>query len=328
MRYISFLFVFALFISGCSSKQYFEPENSNGDYPLSSTDMQFSIIDYNADGATLENFKFLSKDGITNIAIKDGFKFLNNNNGIIIAADDDATLLIKEKNVIKKFKFDKNVISASVKGDLIALCLIDNSIILFDRKTKKKYFKEYLTESLVNDIKIANPIFLDSVILYPTLDGKVVVVDIAKKSTIKTMNIDPKGNINNIIFLSAIDDALIAATPTKLFSFVNGSVNIKDLDIRNVIINEKNIIVSTLDGTILKIDKELNTLNSIKFKFAKFHALGAASYIYALEENDYLITLNADLDDVRIYDFSFDENEKAIILGDKLYFGDQSITLE
>ena len=295
----------------------------------SANDIQYNIIDYNADGATLENYKLISKDGIINISIKDGFKFINNNDGVIVAADNNAMLLIKNKNnVLEKFKFDTNVISASVKGDLVALCLIDNSIILFDKKTKKKYFKEYLTGSLINDIKIANPIFLDSVILFPTLDGKVVVVDIAKKNIIKTMNIDPKGNINNIIFLSAIDDALVAATPTKLFSFVNGGVNIKDIDIRNVIINEKNIIVSTLDGKILKIDKELKELNRVKFKFAKFHALGKGSYIYALEENDYLIRLDSNLENFQIFDFSFDENEKAIMLGDKLYFGDQSIELE
>lgn len=328
MRHLSFLFVFALLISGCSSKQYFEPENTHGDYPLSSIDMQNSIIDYNADGATLENYKLLSKEGITSSSIKEGFDFINNNDGIIIAANKGGALLIKDKNKVEEFAFEKNVISASVKGDLIALSLIDNSILLYDKKLKKKYFKEYLTVSLVNDIKIANPIFLDSVILFPTLDGKVVVVDIAKKSIIKTMNIDPKGNINNIIFLSSIDDALIAATPTKLFSFVSGGVNIKDIDIKNVIVVDKNLIVSTLDGNILKIDKELKVLKSKKFKFAKFHALGAGTYIYALEENDYLISLNSDLDDIRIYDFSFDENEKAIILGDKLYFGDQSITLE
>ncbi len=328
MKQLSFLFIFILFLSGCGSKQYFEPENVDGDYPFSSTDLQYNIIDYNADGATLEDFKYLSKDGITDIVIKDGYKFLNNNNGIILAANDNSTLLVKEKNTIKKYKFEKNVISASIKGDLIALSLIDNSIILFNKKTKQKYFKEYLAQSFVNDIKIANPIFLDSVVLYPTLDGKVIVVDIAKKTTIKTMNIDPKGNINNIIFLSSIDDALIAATPTKLFSFVNGGVNVKDINVRNIIINEKNIILTTLEGKIIKFDKELKELNSIKFKFAKFVALGTGSYIYALEENDYLIRLDSDLKTFQIFDFSFDQSKKVIMIGDKLYYGDQSITLE
>ena len=54
--------------------------------------------------------------------------------------------------------------------------------MLFDTKLKKKYLKENLRPSLLNDIRIANPIFLDSIILYPTLSGKIIVVDIAKKS--------------------------------------------------------------------------------------------------------------------------------------------------
>ena len=328
MKYIYFLLISLLFITGCSSKQYFEPENDDGYYPKRFSDISSEIIDFNADGATLGDFRLLSKDGITNNIIKKGFRFLNNCDGIIIATDNNSTLLLNNKTTIEEFNFDKNIISATVKDNLVALGLIDNSILLYNKETKQTYFKEYLSESLVNDIKIANPIFLDSVILYPTLDGKVVVVDIDKKSVIKTINIDPKSDINNIIFLSSIDDTLIAATPTKLFSFVDGNIKIKNFDIRNVIINEKNIYISTLDGQIIKFDKELKILKSKKFKFAKFHALGAASYIYALEENDYLITLNSDLNDVRIYNFSFDQDEKSIILGDKLYIGDQSITLE
>ncbi|MEA3498004.1 MAG: hypothetical protein U9R16_02980 [Campylobacterota bacterium] len=328
MKNIYLVLVIALFISGCSSRQYFEPEDTNGDYQSEVSYNDYEIVDFNANGATLEDYKFISADGITTNSIKNGFKFINNNDGVIIGADSQGQLLIQNKGSIEEFAFDKNIISASVKDNLIALCFVDNSIMLYDKKLKQKYFKEYFTLSLVNDIKIANPIFLDTVILYPTLDGKVIVVDIAKKSIIKTMNIDPRGKINNIIYLSSIDDTLVAATPSKLFTFVSGRVNIKDFDIKNVIINNKSIIISTLDGEVIKLNKELQIIKRKKFKFAKFHALGAGEYIYALESNEYLIRFNSDLEDVKIFDFSFDEDKKVISIGDKLYFDDKSITLK
>ena len=72
----------------------------------------------------------------------------------------------------------------------------------------------------------------------------------------------------------------------------------------------------------------MKILKRKKFKFAKFHALGAGEYIYALESNDYLIRLDSNLEDVKIFDLSFDEDKKVISIGDKLYFDDKSITLE
>ena len=326
--YILLVTFLPLYFSGCSSKQYYEPNDTVGDYEVDTIDHDETIVDFNADGATLENHKFISKDGVTKDSLEDGYKFINNSDGIIIAANDESTLLVKDKNKIDKYKFDKNIISASLKGKYIALGFIDNSIMLYDRDLKKKIFKEYLQVSLVNDIKIANPMFLSSVILYPTLDGKVVIVDIAKKGIIKTINIDPQSSINNVMFLSTIGDTLVAATPKKLFTFVNGAINIKDFDIKHIIVSDKYIFIATLEGEIIKFNEELKRKGSQKFKFAKFHALASGKYIYALESQEYLIQLDGELKDSNIYDFSFNNEEKVITIGDKLYFEDKSITLE
>ncbi len=328
MKSIYILIAVALFISGCGSKKYYTPEDTHGSFKGKRTDINYNIIDYNANGATIKDYKLISKDGVTQNRLKKGFKFINNCEGTLLTTNNSGVLLMNYTDKVEELKFDKNIISATIKDNLLAIGFTDNSIILYDTNTNTKQFQDYFDISTKNDAKTANPVFLNSVILYPTLDGKIIIVDIAKKSVIKTINVDPSGTINNITFLSSIGDALIAATPSKVFSFINGSVSVKDFEVTNIVLHNKDIIITTLDGQIIRLNKSLNILNSKKFKFAKFHALGSNKYIYALELNDYLIRLDSDLENIKVFGLSFDENLKSIMIGDKLYFDDDAVILE
>lgn len=211
---------------------------------------------------------------------------------------------------------------------MIALSFVDNSISIYNIKTKETSFKEYYKSSILNDLRIANPIFLDSVILYPTLDGKIIVIDINKKTVVKIINIDPESKINNIIFLNTVGDTLVAATPTKVFTFIDGITNVKSMNVKNVVVNNTNVYVSTLEGDIVKYDLSLNKIKSKKYKYAKFHALGYDKKLYALESQGFIIEINDDFSQEKIYDFSFDEDEKVVIIGNKLYYEDKYILLK
>ena len=325
--YFLTLFILLFIFQGCSSKQYFEPEDTKS-IDVSIEYIGSEIVDYNSDGATLKNGKFISKDGISTLILDKTYNFINNNDGIIISTNNNGSVSINNNNKIKKIKFDKMVISAAIKDNLIAFGSVDNSISLYDIEKQRIVFTEYLKHSVVNDSKIANPILLDTIVLYPTLDGKVIIVDIKTLEVIKSINIDPKSEINNIIFLKTIGDSLIAASSKKIFRFGDGQTKIVDFDIRNIIIKNKYIYVATLDGYLIKLDEKLNELKRKKFKFAKFHTIGYGRYLYALESQGYLIRLDEDFNEVNIYDFSFDEKERVISIDDKLYFEDEYIILK
>jgi hypothetical protein len=321
------LLFFILLFQGCSSKQYFEPEDTKS-IQIEIKKINSTIIDYNNDGATLKNHKFISKDGVSTITLDNNYKFLNNNKGIVLASDNNGSLAIYNNKSNQKIKFDKPIISATINDNLIAFSTIDNSINLYDTKNKKIIFKEYLKTSIVNDIKISNPVFLNTIILYPTLDGKIVIVDKKKYSIIKSINLDPQNQINNIIFLQTIGDSLIAATTKKLFSFVDGKAKIVDSDIKSITIGDNHIYIATLDGQIIKYDDKLTKINSKKFKFAKFHTIFYSKNLYALESQEFLIKLDKDLEKVDIFNFSFDEEEKVISIDNKLYFKDEYIIIK
>lgn len=317
---------FLIFFTGCSSKKYYEPDETQS-FKQKTTDLDSKIIDINNDGATLENTSFLSKKGILENT-KPSYKFLNYINDTVLASDSNATIYIKNDTIDTVLPFDKNIVSASISKNLLAFGAVDNSLTLYDLDTQKVLFKEYSKQSSINNVKIANPIFLNSVVLYPTLDGKVIIVDLKTNAIIKTINIDPQSDINNIIFLKDIGQSLVAATTNKLFTFINGRSNIKDLDIQSVIIHENYIYVATLDGQIIQYDLALNELNSKKFKFAKIVALAYGSSLYALESQSYLLKITPDFKDVTVYDFSFDEEEKVIAIDNKIYFEDEYIELD
>ena len=93
--YIS-LFTLILF-TGCSTRQYYEPEDTTN-FATKINDLNSNIIDLNTDGATLENFDYISKKGILK-NLKPNFKFLNLQEDTIIATDDNATIYIKNESL-------------------------------------------------------------------------------------------------------------------------------------------------------------------------------------------------------------------------------------
>lgn len=329
MKYLSLtlLSLFLILFSGCSSKKYYEPEETY-DVTIDTYDTGAEIIDFHSNGATLANNRYITKAGISKAMLEEGFRFLSEDEDTIISTDDNGVLAVTTNGKTEKIQFDKNIVAASADRGLIAFILIDNSIGLYDLKEKKIVFKNYFNLSILNDIRIASPIFLNTLILFPTLDGKVVIVDKLRRSVYKTINLDPKSDVNNIIYLKAQGSTLIAATDNKLFTFVNGIVKTLSEDIRNVASNETSIFVATLDGRIVKYDMLLQKQAETKFQYANFYALAYGDNLYALESQDYLIRLDDNLENYEVYEFSFDEEDKVFAIDETIYFEDSYIVLK
>jgi len=325
--YLAILIIFIY--SGCSSKKYFEPTIDTIDYDKKTYEFDNSIVDYNPNGATLENSRFISKKGISKIYLNEGYKFLNISKDTILATNDFGSLYLNDGQNINFIEFKHKIVSAAKKDNLLAVEFSNNSIILYDLDEKKIKYKEYFNESILNDTQIASAIFLDTIVLFPTLDGKIILVDYNKFTKIKTINLDPKSQVNNIIYLNTIGDTLVAATDHKIFTFSNGRVHIENFDIMHLTIKGKFIYLATLDGNIIKLDQNLRIIKKKKFKFAKFVTIGAGkSYIYALDIQGYLVSVDENLEDLLIFDISYDEGDKVFSLDGKLYFDDRYIVLD
>jgi hypothetical protein len=320
---ISLIFIIS---TGCSSKKYFEPKDTIAHYNVVSHNMSKNIKSINKDGGTLEDFRIINKNGISKDTLPLGYFFLNKSNDIIISANKQKQLFLS--NMKDSLTFKRNIISATLKDNLLALVFANNSVAIFNIKSKQFKFKEYQKPSSINDHRIANPIFLDDIILFPTLNGSIIIVSNKTFKVIKTIKIDINNQVNNIIFLETIDDALVAATTNKILVLGDDLFNIQKYNIKDIISHNKYIYLATLDGKVIKLDLTLDVVAQTKLKFAKISTLGFGTKLYALESQEYLIEFNDNLSKTKVYNFNFDNTKKTIIIGDTLYFDNKYIKLK
>jgi len=311
------LLAFLLLFSACSTKQFYEAKNTSS-VKTNIISTPSYIKNINSVGATLEDNRYLDKNGISNSKLKDGYFFINNSNNDIISANKSYEVYI---NNAKHLKFQNNVIAASLEGDLIALVFSNNVIALYDIKTNTYKLKNYSKPSFVNDTRIAMPIFLNSIILFPTLDGKIIVVNKSTFQISKTINIDPSSEVNNIILMKNINNNLIVATSNIISSISQNNFIKKEFFIQSYITSDKYIYIATLDGRIIKLDEDLNILASKKYRFAKFQALSLSkTNLLAIESQGYIIKLDLDLKNESIDKISFEDDEKTFSSDSKIYF--------
>ena len=316
---ISTLFIF----TACSQKQYFEPEDTYS-FKKSSKSLDSSISSFSRDGATLENGQFITAQGISTAKIPESYQILNVSENRTIATNNIDKVLVDGKEILT----NTAVVSATIKDDILAIVNSDNSIMAYDLRDDKVIFKEYLTKSLANDNRIAAPYFMSNLILFPTLDGKIIVVSSQNYKIIRNIIVDADGQFNNIIYLNVVNNTLIAASSNKIISVGDGILNIKDYSLRDIISHDTDIYLATIDGQIIKTDISLNVMDRKKYKFAKFYALAFGDSLYALESQGYIVNIANDFKSDKIYDFSFNEEDKVIVFGDTIYIDDEYIKLK
>jgi len=330
MKSILFFIVTVLFFSGCSSKQYYSPDNEalEFEFPNKIITTPSYIKTINANGATTKDNRVINAFGISGFHLADGYEYLNSYEDEIIAADKRGNLYLSESNIT--LEFNTNTIAATKKDNLLALVFSDNSFAVYDIEEKKFKLKEYLEPSFVNDTRIAMPLILNKIILFPTLDGKIVIVDNESFKITRTLSVDLQNEVNNIVLLQTIGDTLVAATANKIVSLNNGRFNTKELHIQNYTLDDKAIYLALLDGNILKLDFDLKILESKKFKFAKFHAIALDNQknIYLVESQGYVVKLSSDFKSHGVEKISFFEDEKIYTNRNKIYFENKLLKLD
>ena len=319
---ISAIFLF----TACSGKKYFEPEDVSSNIELNKESMSSSITSMNRIGATLEDKRIITNNGISSFELPENFDFLNvTSDGKILATNYiDKILIGSQERVVKDV-----VVAASLKDNKLALVYSSNTIELIDIDTNKTLFKEYLPISLANDTRITNPYFMGNLILFPTLNGKVIIVSALTNESVRNISVDPDSEFNNIISLNVIESSqtLIVASPNKVVSISTKEILAKNYEIRDIIVNKEDVYLATIDGQIIKLTPSLEEVAKKKYKYAKIHALAYSDSLYAVESEGYLINLNQDFTDDKIYKFGFDNEERMIAVGNKIYFDSKYITL-
>ncbi len=193
-------------------------------------------------------------------------------------------------------------LSASVKGNLLAVVLADNSANLYDITSQKLLFSEKGSPSATINSLMAMPIFMDTVVVFPMLDGRLLVVDYVhgNPTPIRNIVISSDKFFNNITYLIVDGNNMIASTGKRILSVVSGQEFNYDGDIVDLLYDKGTLYVLTLDGQILQMDKSLRELNSVKLPFASLNTIVLNhNKLYSLEKRGYVIEV--DLNDFNSY---------------------------
>jgi len=319
------LSAFVLF-SGCSSKNKFEPENTLSSVEVSGK-LDTKIVNTGRSGANLEDGQAITIiHGIEPFKLDDGYKIVGANSDYICAASKNYTLkLYKNSEEVKEFTFSKNVASASANENFLAVLFINNDIALYSLESKDLIFKQGGEEITAVDTRVAQPQFLNDLILYATLDGKIVILNSETKKPIRSIVLSDQQYFNNIIYMKMYDNVLVAATGSTLYSLTDREVR-KNISVRDVSFGENGLYVATKEGEVLKLSRSLEVEGRLKFDFAHFLGMAVTDHLYLAEKEGYIIVVNKVFASHEIYDAPLD-NSRFFASERAFYFDDVYIDL-
>ncbi len=315
------LLVSSFLFMGCSSKQYFEPEQT---FSASNAESSYSgtIIDQGRDGATLDNEKYISKDGISKITLGENYRFLSQSGSKVLAGNVEGKLKIIDKNTgkaVRTVELNVPIVAGAIEDGIVAYILNDNTFGLYSVKDDKKIIESKSEKTFAIDTRAASPMFIDHLAVVPMLDGKLIIANKNDPENATVVYLSSQAVFNNVIFLSRMGNTMVAATPKKVMTIGDLGQQEHSANISDVAILNNTVYIFTKEGAVIKLDSTLNPVAQKKFRYAHFSA--AAAYgdkIYALDQQGSLIVLNADLTKSKIYDIG-SVDSPVFITGSKLY---------
>ena len=318
-----------LFFSACSTKEVFKPTVVGDDWSKYG-EIDENIIDTSLNVALLEDGRVLTNDGVIDVNVNEKDRAISYSDGWIISASLDGNMTltsVNDKSLTQNFALKKTVAGASVKDDMLAVLFADNELALYFISTKELFFKEQGSQSLAVNTKIVNPHFLKDLVIFSTLDGKIVIVNSKLKKKLRTVIVSAEDNFNNVIYFNMVDNKIIAATGYKILSMSDKEIRAQ-YEIRNIVYDGKNIFVATKQGEVVSLTPNLEVNAKIKFPFA--HFLGMISdedKLYILERAGYVIVLDKNMVDYTVHEA--DVSDGFIFVGDKeFYINDEKILIK
>ena len=213
----------ALLFSGCSSKKYFEPEQTFS-ASNASTSYGGSMSDLSREGGTLKSGLYIGKDGVSSINLGEGYRFLNENDTYVLATNAEGILKIidkKTKEAVRAVSLKVPVVSATIQNGVIAYILNSNTFGIYQMADNRKLVESRSETTFAIDTRAASPIFIDSLVVMPMLDGKLIIVNINDSENAKVVYLSNEKVFNNVIYLSRKGNTMIAATPKRLITLGN-----------------------------------------------------------------------------------------------------------
>lgn len=307
--------IIPIFFLGCSSKKIYEPKQTQSKV---STTTCATIIDTTSVGATLSNGTFISKNAKGDIP--KGFKFVNDTQKPLFV-NIKGNLIVQSKEI----NLNERVITASLFEQKVAFITQSNRIGIYNLETDAIEFQHIDSRIVTLNSKTVPPLQIDDIIIFPTLNGKLLVV--SNNQIVREIVITPRAEFNNPIFLGVLSNTLIAATLTDIIALGGNMMERMQSNVADMVIAHDYIYLFTKDGKVQKLDERLQLISQESFQFANFiWASSVEDKIYAIEKAGYALEFDADLN-YKVYELRDAIEGLSFLKGDSLYYGGKCYNL-
>jgi hypothetical protein len=328
--FVAFSVGMAVLFGGCSQKEVFKPDNVKGEW-RSAGHLSSPIRQVSPSAALLENGNLLTGKGEKKIKIPADYRLINISDSWIITESPEGNMvLFPEDGTDGKamFELKRAVAAASVQGDTVAILFANNEMALYSLESKKLLYKESSNAAVAVDARIANPFFLKDLVMFLTLDGKIVIVNSESKQVLRSVVVSSEEYFNNITYLNVIDNHLVASTGYGILALSQKEAREK-YDIRNIAYTAEGIWITTKQGEIIALSPTLQFRAKKKFPFAHFVGISVQNdRVYVLEKEGYMIALTKNLLTYDVYDVDLQGNDKIFVGDGELYFDDRYISIK
>lgn len=317
-----FLVGIVLFTNGCSSKKYFTSDTN--------LRMEFAqklpskIAHSSRNGAVLANNDVLDNKGEILLTIKPNQKFLAKSGEKYLLQEGCKNLLIidSKQESLQDIPFDKCVASATLNGNLIALVSVENAIALIDISAKKEIFTQKLSSVIAINSLNVSPIFDKNTIIFPSLDGRILIYNTNTKNITKDILIQSDKFFNNIIYLYAHENLIITATQKRISTILGNNKTFNyDGNFNDMLVYNNRLLVLSSDGKIIELDNTLKPLREINLEYAKLASIVVKEgKLYTLDRHKHLIEVDLQNFEPTIYKIKLPAKKYIFYTNDSIFY--------
>jgi len=331
---LSPLLITAILLSGCSfNADKFIPEgfkvspgHSTNSY---SEKLNKYAINVSRDGVTFNDGSYITPEGEGSIMLPRGYYYVSSDGGRILAANNNGEIMVLKSNgeEIASTKLEAPLVSGVAYSHGIAYLLQGNRFGLYDPfQNKITYQKEFPGGNTV-DTRLANPIVTNNFLALPTLDGKLILINMHTPSQPGVITVGQNKSYGNIIFAKTVGNTMVLATPNRLLSIAPGqkkelNVKVADLTVKNGI-----IYLLTRDGKVQKLTTNLEPIATREFQYADFATVAYLNgRVYAYAKSGSLVVLDDNLQKYKLYSIG-SARKYSYVSGHYLYTDNKRVDL-
>ncbi len=321
------------FISGCSlDTGKFIPEAfkssagvSTNSYTIRHGKQMYNII---RDGVTFSDGSYITPSGEGSVILPKGYYYVSSDGGRILAANKSGDIMVLKSNgeELASTKLEAPLVSGVAYSQGVAYLLQGNRFGIYNPFSKKVIYQKEFGGGSAVDSRLANPVVTSNFLAIPTLDGKLVMINMKVPTEPGVIPVGKNKNYGNIIFLKALSNRLIAATPSTLLA-IGGGTREYSAKVADLVIKNNTIYLITRDGNVQKLTTNLAEIANKKFSYADFATVAAFDgKIYAYAKSGSLVVMDDNMQNYKVYSVGAAKTY-SFVSGKWLYIDDKKVDL-